>query len=730
MTIYGDKQRREEQEVRFKLAPETKVHIHSLKEDFTEYASVVYLRTYARKKKDEQLESWKDTVCRVISGLFYFMKKQSKKWNEEEMQQLAEKMAVSMFKREWLPPGRGLWAMKKRYIEKYGSIALNNCAFVSTSTALLKNVTSTALLKIVIDNTQLADSAKFLMDVSMLGAGCGFDCRWNGKVYLPDDKQKPRTIVISDDREGWSQSIYDLLHSYLVPNSRKVLFDYSRIRKKGSPIRGFGGIAAGPEVLELLHHRLRSYSECRFRVQEGISAKDSIRIAMQEEREYGLPYFKENYESILSSFESVPEDQKTYEYARYITDIMNAVGICVISGNVRRSSEISLGFCDDKEFIALKNYVLNPERGHIGYMSNNSVMIEDASQYDPTVRMIVPLMAVNGEPGILNLAVANAVDEKNPNGCRNHLGVNPCGEICLCHKELCCLVEVFPTNCLVDGVFNKEHYLEVCRYASIWASVVSCIPTRNPDIDAVVSKNHRVGVSQTGVFKLYDTVDESTFDDIMKSAYDEIKKVSDEYIYNFCGSYPIAHTTIKPSGTVSILGQVPSGLHPPKGTYMMRRVTFDSSLELTKQLIEMGVPYEQAKYDVNSLLLKFPLKEDGCRDASKVSMKELAYLLVKLQKIYSDNSVSASVYFDQEEAKTLIDLLLEILPVTKSISFFPHEESYEQSPFTSISKEEYEALEKLIPKFTTEELSKRCHNTDESDGFATKYCDSMACSMS
>jgi ribonucleoside-triphosphate reductase len=720
MVIYDDAQMREEREVRFKLAPETKLHIGSLKETFTEYASVVYLRTYARKKKNDKLEAWKDTVCRTISGLFYFMKKQKKTWDEEAMQALARKMAESMFKCEWLPPGRGLWAMKRRYIEKYGSIALNNCAFVSTYTELVKGV---------IDNVQLADSAKFLMDVSMLGAGCGFDCRWNGTVYLPkaDDVQ---TIAISDDREGWSQSVYDLLASYLIPNSPSVRFEYHLIRKKGSPIRGFGGVAAGPEVLELLHHRLRSYAECRYRVQQGMSAKDSIRIAMAEEKEYGIPYFKEHYDEILADFEKTSEEAKTYSYARFVTDIMNAVGICVISGNVRRSSEISLGFSDDEEFIALKDYIRNPERGHIGYMSNNSVMIMDESEYDPTVRRIVPLMAVNGEPGILNLAVANALDEKNPNGCRCHLGVNPCGEICLCHKELCCLVEVFPTNCLVDGVFDKEHYLEVCRYASIWASVVSCIPTLHPDIDAVVSKNHRIGVSQTGVFKLYDTVEEDVFDDIMASAYEEIKKTSDEYVYDFCGTYPIAHTTIKPSGTVSILGQVPSGLHPPKGTYMMRRVTFDKDLELTKELIKMGVPYEQSKYDANSVLLQFPLKEDGCRNASEVIMEELGDLLVKLQRGYSDNSVSASVYFSKEEAELLADYLLRILPYTKSISFFPREDTpYDQSPFTSISKEEYEALAEKIPKFTTQELSDRLFATDESDGFATKYCDSMACSL-
>lgn len=728
MTIYDDQQRRAEQEAFFKLAPETEVSIRTMKEQFSEFAATTYLRSYARKKKETaQMEAWHDTVLRTIDGLFYFKKKQALKaklgWNDAKEQKLARKMAESMFRCEWLPPGRGLWAMQREYIEKYGSIALNNCAFVSTSCTLKEGEFM---------NESLADAAEFLMEVSMLGAGCGFDCRYKGKLTLPDVTSEPEVMVISDDREGWSKSLFRLLCSYMIPGSKRMVFDYSLIRKKGAPIKGFGGVAAGPEVLELLHNQVRSYSECRYRVQEGLmSAKDSIRISMFEELKYGSDYFKENFERILEAFEKTPEDQKTYAEARYVTDVMNATGICVISGNVRRSSEIGLGYANDEEFVDLKNRERNPERDHIGWMSNNSVMIEHEDQYEGVARMIVPRIMVNGEPGILNLAVANAVDAKNPNGCRCHLGVNPCGEIILMHKELCCLVEVFAPNCVDEnGNFCMKRFLKVCKYAAIWASVVSCIPTHNKDIDAVVSRNHRIGVSQSGIFAMYDNMPEEEFDTMIRDAFAVVKTTSDKYVHDFCGTYPIAHTTIKPSGTVSILGQVPSGLHPPLGKYMMRRITIEKDRELADALIALGVPYEPSKYNRKDLLFEYPLTETRCRSAKLVPAGELMRFAVKMQKDWSDNGVSSSIYFKKGEGGQLYDLLMEALPNTKAISFASSDEvGYDQAPFTVITEEEYLARVQAMPKFTTEMLSKMCGDMDDTDGSDTKYCDSMRCSM-
>ncbi len=59
--------------------------------------------------------------------------------------------------------------------------------------------------------------------------------------------------------------------------------------------------------------------------------------------------------------------------SRDIVDIMNIIGKCVVSGNIRRVAEIALGEHDDKEFIRLKDYSLNPDRMEYGWVSNNSI---------------------------------------------------------------------------------------------------------------------------------------------------------------------------------------------------------------------------------------------------------------------------------------------------------------------------------------------------------------------
>ena len=101
-----------------------------------------------------------------------------------------------------------------------------------------------------------------------------------------------------------------LVNSYL-DGTDVALFDYSMVRKKGEPIKGFGGVASGPEPLMLCHDRIREY-------------------------------MNKNVGKKITS--------------RTITDICNAIGACVVAGNVRRSAELALGEADDQDYIALKNY--------------------------------------------------------------------------------------------------------------------------------------------------------------------------------------------------------------------------------------------------------------------------------------------------------------------------------------------------------------------------------------
>ncbi len=751
-------------DVDFVLAPRYEQSIRAMTERFSPYGMIVFLRTYARKKADGNLETWHDVVIRVIEGTFYFKKTQAKRWNEGREQKLAFEMACSMFRFEWLPPGRGLWAMSKEYIKKYGNMALNNCGFVSTDMARF-------------GNTSLAVALKWMMDASMLGVGVGFDCDWDGEVFLPS-QNCGEFVTIDDSREGWCDSTYRLLLSYLEPDQPTLTFDYSEIRAEGAPIVQFGGVAAGPGVLILAHKRIAACFETYYRCKNGMSGKDSIRIMLNDAPEYEDETYKNNYADMIKRFESTPDDMKSYDHARLVVDLFNIVGVCVVSGNVRRSAEVALGHPQDREFLNLKNFDINPERKHsYGWMSNNSARIESAEQYDDIINGIAPLVVRNGEPGIINLIKINAVDPKNPKK-KNDRGVNPCVEITLESLELCCLDEAFWNNCTEDGKFSLERFLNACKYAALYASIVSCIPCHSPLTAEVVNRNHRVGVSQSGLWSMYETLNRETYIDALKKAFETVKKTANKYIHDFCGTYPIAVTTVKPSGSISTLAQSLPGVHPaPENRFVIRRIRIGKNLPLAAALIRAGIPHEVSKSDGSALVFLFPIDQGAFRSANEVCMWEQCMMAMEVQNIYSDNGVSLSLYFERNtEADQLPYLIKHILPYVKGISFMPRERIralmlsnghkvlfnpeiteeeitpianalsafttknemerflnskgiiYEQAPFSAISEDEYRMLVEKIPVFDPSILNTG-NVVTPSDGSSTKYCDALACSV-
>src|SRR5438128_9289077 len=80
---------------------------------FNGFGELVFYRTYSRLKKDNSHETWAECVIRVVNGVFSIRKdwyiKNHINWDESFWQEYANKFALSMFKMEWLPPGRGFW---------------------------------------------------------------------------------------------------------------------------------------------------------------------------------------------------------------------------------------------------------------------------------------------------------------------------------------------------------------------------------------------------------------------------------------------------------------------------------------------------------------------------------------------------------------------------------------------------------------------------------------------
>jgi len=662
---------------RFSLLDNTKNDINNLtpKFGFNGLGEVVFRRTYSRDN-----ESWNDVVVRVVEGVMSIHKEHftraSLEWNDDEWQPFAKEMALSLFHMEWLPPGRGLWMMGTQFTYDRGSTALNNCSATDT-----KN--------------DLVHSAEWTMDCLMNGVGVGFSTHWRGSASVPN-KEDYETFIIPDSREGWVQSLIKLLCSYIdspkYGKNKFPKFDYSQIREKGLPIKGFGGSASGPEPLQKMHERIEGYLDA--------FCAGKLETTATTYKQVGDEWKPEEVEV-----------SKNYGHSRLVADIFNSIGACVVAGNVRRSAEIALGDVEDQEFINLKNYELNPERGEIGWMSNNSVVLRADQDYEDF--SYIPDMAKrivdNGEPGMINLyniqKYARYGKEKHDDASL----VNPCGEISLENFELCNLAEVFPPRCK-----NKTDFYKALKFATFYASTVSLLPTHRPETNAIIAKNRRIGVSISGIAQWASgqcIVDSHEWGEMnytkmttyLRQGYKIVKDYNAEFAKMAGVPAAVRVTTVKPSGSISLLAGVTPGVHYPVSRYAIRRMRIGKDSPLVPSLVEAGIPHEDDTYSDNTLVFSFAIDHGDVRPCEQVSPWEQFSVVAMLQRCYADNCVSATIYFDKEkDAPDVEKMLAMYIPILKSVSMLPHSgHGYAQAPYEPIDEEKYIALKDsyTLPKF-------------------------------
>ena len=588
---------------------------------------VTYLRTYSRRKEDGKREAWWETCRRVIEGTYSIQKRHCQTlnlpWDGRKSQKSAQEMYQRMWEMKFLPPGRGLWMMGTDYVEERGGSSLNNCAFVST-----ENI-----------DIDFADPFCFMMDMSMLGCGVGFDTLGSNKVRIAEENRDSEVFIVEDSREGWG----DLLRTILEGWQKGILpstIDYSNIRLAGEPIKGFGGVSSGSAPLKRLI---------------------------------------EDVNDILNRYRGKLID------SRGIVDLMNAIGRCVVSGNVRRSAQIALGDNGDYDFLKLKD----PSEDRLsrwGWASNNSVVLYDGDWF---CGYVPERIKVNGEPGIFMIDNSRKWG-RYKESVNDFLvkGTNPCGEQSLESFEVCCLVETFPAR-----HDNYEDWKRTLKFAYLYAKTVTLIPTHHPRTNAVMLRNRRIGTSVSGVVQAINKFKLGEFLHWLDNGYKYIKELDGIYSRWMCIPSSIKVTSVKPSGTVSLLTGASPGIHFPFAPYYLRAIRFAKNDELVPKLKEAGYKIEDDKVDTSAVVIYFPVKEDNFKRSRKdVSMWEQLELAAILQEYWSDNAVSCTVTFKPEEEKDIASALEMYTRRLKSISFLPiKDHQYEQAPYQEITKEEYDS---------------------------------------
>jgi len=636
---------------------------------------ITFLRTYSRLKEDGTKETWSDVCLRVINGMYSLQKDWAKQnrlpWSDAKAAASAKEAFDRLFNLKWTPPGRGLWVMGTDIVNNQrNSAALQNCAFVSTNEMTKANP---------------AKPFGFLMEASMLGVGVGFDDKGADKGFEVFEPVEAQEYVIPDTREGWMESTVALINSYLKPEQKTLEFNYDEIRPYGTPIKTFGGTASGPEPLVKLHNHIKKLFTGR----------------------KGEPLTR-----------------------RDIADIGNMIGVCVVSGNVRRSAELLIGRIDDEEFLNLKNAEKFPDRNSYdpeapgwAWMSNNSVEVSVGTNFDPIVDGIVR----NGEPGVIWMdmsrqygRIADGVNNKD----HRVVGYNPCAEQSLESFEMCTLVETY-----LNRHETVEDFKRTLKFAYLYAKTVTLLPTHWEETNAIMQRNRRIGTSISGVANFADNKGLHILRDWMDEGYAVVKGYDQTYSEWLGIRESIKMTTVKPSGTVSILAGESPGVHwTAGGKFFLRAIRFannDPMLPLFKMAQYRIEPASESP-ETTSVVF-FPIKSDASRSEKDVSIYEKMALAAQAQRYWSDNSVSVTVTFDVEKESEAVGTALHMYDgQLKTVSFLPMgNHVYPQMPYTQITEAEYdEYAMRLFPIDFTGVYAGMA-----SDAIGEAYCTTDACEI-
>ncbi len=607
---------------------------------------IVYKRTYARLKEDGNTEEWHETVARCVEG--------AQKIGAGYTKKEAERIYDLVFNLKCNFAGRMLWQLGTSTVDRFGANSLLNCWFASMKEP---------------------KAFLFLFENLMLGGGVGYSIRREDVHELPRIKRdvrithkptKDADFIVPDAREGWVKLLEHLLDAYFTTGKS---FSYSTIliRGAGEKIEGFGGKASGPSILV-----------------DGIEKICSI--------------FEEREGKKLRSID--------------VLDICNIIGSVVVAGNVRRSAEIALGDPDDILYLRAKNWgTTNVPNWRA--MSNNTLYVDDYSHlmeefwkngYEINKKSGI----ANGEPyGFFNLPLSRKYgrlkdglmkdSDLYPTKTDNVVGTNPCGEISLSDYECCNLCELYLNN-----IESQQELNECAKLLYKTQKAIASLPFLHEETNAIVHKNMRLGLGVTGICQALDKVK------WLDKCYEELRKLDKKWSKERGWPESIKLTTVKPSGTLSLLGGSTPGVHPAYSKHYLRTVRMSSSDGLVQICKDLGYKTEflfnfDGSENRDTVVVYFPCETpEGAILASEMGVIKQLEMVRTLQNVWSDNAVSVTAYYSPEELEELKEWLkVNYKSGIKSVSFLLRQEhGFKQAPYQEIDEKEYEKIKSKVKQLS------------------------------
>lgn len=513
--------------------------------------------------------------------------------------------------------------------------------------AKLYNCTSTYL-----DRVDFFKEAMFLM---LSGCGIGFSVQTHHIAKLPNIAERTKsakTFIVPDSIEGWADAIGILMSSFFVSGGnddfrgRKIYFDLSQIRPKGSEISG-GFKAPGPEPLR--------------------KALDKIEFLIKK---------------VLSEGRTRLTTLEAYDITMFIAD-------SVISGGVRRAASICLFSKDDIAMITAKTgdwFTTNPQRGR---SNNSAVLLRGDTTYEEFFNIMISVRH-SGEPGFV------WTDDLE-------ILFNPCVEVGMYAYDdngdtgwqMCNLTEQNGAK-----ANSKEEFFHQCKVAAIMGTLQAGYTnfhyltqtTKN-----IVDREALIGVGITGWMNNPDIL----FDPKTQQEGAEIVKKWNKITADLIGINQAARTTVvKPSGNASVILETASGIHGEHSPRYLRHVQFNKDTEVAQLFMKNNPKMcEESVWGSTDIVVAFPIisPEGSIFKSDLLGVKQLEYVKNAQEnwieygtnydlcvKPFLRHNVSNTITVDDWDAVT--DYIYENRNSLCGISLLPAsgDKAYPQAPFTEV----------------------------------------------
>ena len=616
-------------------------------------AEFVYVRTYSRWIEElSRRETWDETVNRFVNFLV------------EERGNLIPPKVIKKIKEgilsfEVMPSMRALWAAGAA--AKQDNTTLYNCSFIP------------------VDSVESFSECLYIL---CCGTGVGFSVEKKNVEKLPEVKpidftQAPLIINISDNKEGWADSVKTLMNR--LYDGLDTIFDYSKIRPKGSRLKTMGGRASGPEPLILLH-----------------------------------AYVKEVFNKAQGRKLSTLECH----------DIMNKIAEIVVVGGVRRSSQISLSDLNDKEMRDAKVW---PFPDHRRMANNSAVYYLQPSAVEFLNEWSALASSGTGERGISNLGSAI---KRAPKRRKGELieGFNPCHEIALRALQFCNLSSI-----IVRPDDDLDSLLEKVETAT-WIGVIQSTFTNFPYLRKAWQDNcneeRLLGVSLSGQM---DNPELLTVDAI-KALKARALKIAAKAAKVLEINAPVAVTCVKPEGTSSQVVASGSGLHTWYSQYFIRRYRIAAHDPLFKMLRAQGFAMKpengQTEDNANTWVLSFPMKApEGAVTKDQMTAIQQLEWYKKIQINWCEHNASATIYVKDNEWFEVGNWVYRNWDIINGLSFLPSDGGkYQQAPLEEITKEQYEVMFKNMKEIDYSQLT-QFELEDSTEGAKQLACVGSSCEI-